>query len=507
MTTPSTPKAWQVLNETLDQKRLIAKGMGGAEKIEKRSKQGQLNARQCIDALCDENSFQEIGTLVGSISYHGEKLSPCDALVGGAATINHQPVVICCEDFTVQGGSIGHGTNAKRVRLATLALEQNLPFIMLLDGAGARMSNALTRHPYGPNDLQIISQLIGKVPTISCIIGSSAGHGAVGAALMDLVIMLEDACLFTAGPPLVQAALGEKISKEALGGSHIHSQYSGIASRVASNIEDVKQTISHYLSIIGQPLIDASHGYIIQAGQQNKIYNILPADLLQPYDIKHLIDVIIDKPQGDLQDNPQESLLDNNSFLELNPNYAKAMVTGIARINGQSIAIIANQASHLAGSIDKDGAIKAADFIQTLDSFNLPFLFLADTPGVMSGSHAEKQGTLKAAAKLYSAQQNMQSPKIHITLRKAFGFASCVMAMNPFDHQLATFALPGVSLGGIPAKGGAQAAKMDKEEAELIQQAQSSGAWAAADALAYDEVIKPCEMRDKIIATLSLIQP
>ncbi len=492
MSDSDIPKAWQILNQTLDEKRQFAQNMGGQEKLTKRASQGLPNAREIVDQITDADSFQEIGQLVGSLSYHGEKLSPADALVGGLALINSSKVIIAVEDFTVQGGSIGHGTNAKRVRLATMALEQNLPFIMILDGAGARMSNAMTRHPYGPNDLQIISQLIGKVPTIALVVGSSAGHGAVGAVMMDLVIMLDNSSLFTAGPPLVQAAIGEVISKEDLGGAKLHSQTSGVANLIATDLSQAQGQINEYLSYLShlttppKSLNNENENKIEGMDNPNDLYQIIPANWQQPYDMKKVIKNLVD-----------------DDWLELQTEYGKSMLTGLARINGQTVAIIANQPNILAGSIDASAAVKATDFINKLSPFGIPFLFLADTPGVMSGSQAEKQGTLKAAAKMYQAVQTMPSKKLHVTLRKAFGFASCVMAMNPFDHQVISLGLPGLSLGGIPASGGTEAAGMDAEEARMIQEAQQSGAWTAGDALAYDEIVKPCELRVRLVSALS----
>lgn len=475
------PADWQILLDEYQHRCNEARAMGGEEKLQKRAAQGKANARELIDIFTDAGSFNEIGTLVGSQSYHGEKTAPADALVGGTAQINGQPVVIAVEDFTVQGGSIGHGTNAKRVRLATLALQQKLPFIMLLDGAGARMTNALDRHPYGPNDLQVIAQLKGVVPTVAVIVGSSAGHGAVGGLLMDFVIMLKDATLFSAGPPLVAAALGEIVSKEDLGGADIHTRLSGVAHNIAENAEDAAQQTREFLAFFQQPQTEAT-----PAAEQSRLYSLIPTNLQTPYNIKPVI----------------QTLADNGYFMETQPDYGKAIVTGLLRLQGRSIGVVANQPTVLAGSIDYQAAQKAADFIETVDALGLPVLFLADTPGIMSGSAAEKAGTLRAAARMYRAQAQMRSPKLHVTLRKAFGFGSCVMAMNPFDKQATTLALPGISLGGIPVAGGVQAANLDQAMAEKLAEAQNSGAWTAGDALAYDEIITPEQMRDRLISAL-----
>ncbi|NRB39272.1 MAG: carboxyl transferase [Pseudomonadales bacterium] len=476
MNKQNIPNDWQYLLDEYNNRLSNSRKMGGEEKLNKRAASGKRNARELIQLFTDQDSFSEVGTLVGSLSYHGEKTANADALIGGTASIDGLSIVICVEDFTVQGGSIGHGTNAKRVRLANIALKRNLPFVMLLDGAGARMSNAMTRHPYGPNDLQIISQLSGVVPTAAIVIGSSAGHGAVGGLLMDFIIMLKDSAMFAAGPPLVAAATGELVSKEELGGADMHTRISGVAHNIANTEEDAADMLRDYLTLICQ--------------QQNEtkmcnganLLRLIPANAMTPYNVRPVIDAIVDE----------------GTFLEIQADYAKAIVTGIARIAGKTVAIIANQPAVLAGSIDVLAANKAADFINTYNVHGLAFLFLADTPGIMSGSAAEKTGTLRAAAKMYKAQSDIRGIKIHVTLRKAFGFGSCVMGMNPFDNQTATYALPGISLGGMPVSGGAEAANLDQETARKLQEAEQSGAWVAGDALAYDEIIDPRDLRSKL---------
>lgn len=480
MNNNTIPDDWQQLLHEFDRRKSAAKTMGGPEKLEKRATKGLSNARQLIDLLVDNGSFQELGTLVGGISYHGEKIANADALVGGLASVNGQNIVLWMEDFTVQGGSIGHGTNAKRVRLASIALQRKLPFIMLLDGAGARMTNGMTRHPYGPNDLQIISKLSGQVPTAAVVIGSSAGHGAVGALLMDLVIMLKKSSIFTAGPPLVAAAMGELVSKEELGGAEMHTRISGVAHNLAENELCAVNMLKDYLGLLVQPSSD-----VVQSNDQN-ILQLIPANAMTPYNILPVI----------------KSLVDCDTFFEIQPDFGRTIVTGLARLDGKTVAIIANQPNVLAGSIDVEGASKAADFINCYNKHNIPFLFLADTPGVMSGTAAEKAGTLRAAAQMYKAQASISGVKLHVTLRKAFGFGSCVMAMNPFDNQAASFALPGISLGGIPVAGGAAAANIDEETAIKLKEAEQSGAWTAGDAMAYDEIVDPRELRKYLIKAM-----
>ncbi len=168
------------------------------------------------------------------------------------------------------------------------------------------------------------------------------------------------------------------------------------------------------------------------------------------------------------------------------------------------MGIVANQPTFMAGSITHEAAEKAAHFISICNAFHLPVIFLADNPGVMSGSGAEQAGTLRAAARMYAAQSALQSPKLHVTVRKAFGFGSSLMGMNPFDQQSLSVAFPGITLGGIPALSGGNAAKVDADTAELLKRAEQSGAWATGDTMAYDEIIDPRELRNVMIRGLQL---
>nr|WP_255399433.1 carboxyl transferase domain-containing protein [Oceanicoccus sp. KOV_DT_Chl] len=283
---------------------------------------------------------------------------------------------------------------------------------------------------------------MGKVPTIALVFGSSAGHGALSGVMMDFVVMLEQATLFSAGPPLVAAAMGEQVSKEELGSAAMHASISGVAHNVVKDEQTACQLIQEYLGYLPQNN-QQSPPVLPHTTDQNPralmtILSIIPRNTQQPYDIHKVID----------------ELVDAKAFLEFQPGFGKSMVTGLARLGGHAIAIVANQPMVYAGSITHEAADKATHFLTLAGNFQLPVLFLADNPGIMSGTKAERDGTLKSAAKMYQAQAKLSSPKLHVTLRKAFGFGSSLMAMNPFDKQTLTLALPGITLGGIPALGG-----------------------------------------------------
>lgn len=490
------PDQWQSLLKEYRERTENAQAMGSAEKLNALKQSGRRNAREMIDLIVDERSFMELGTHVGGNPRSNLIDSPADALVSGIAKINGRTVLIGAEDFTVLGGSIGHGTSAKRLRLVMLAHQEKVPLIMLLDGAGERATNALERYPYSPNDLQELAALSGIVPTVALIYGSSAGHSALTAMLMDYVVMLQGASLFSAGPPLVTAALGEKVSKEALGGSNVHAR-SGVVHNVAQDETHARELIKNFLGFLPQsawqrPSSAPQALYDIEPKVLEEILHIIPADSKTPYNIKQVIELIVDNQNS------------GSSFYEIQPLYGPSMVVGLARLGGDSIVIIANQPQILAGSITREAATKATYILKLADSFHLPVLFLADNPGVMPGSHAEHVGTLRAAAEMYYAQSNLRSPKLHVTLRKAFGFGSSLMAMNPFDRQTLSIALPGISLGGIPAISGSQAARLTGDSKKLLVDAEEQGAWIAGDTMAYDEIVDPRELRNYLIRGLQL---
>lgn len=492
MNDDSIPADWQVLLAEHQRRLDYGRSMGGEDKLAHREQQAKPHVRDMVRALLDPDSFLELGTLVGGLSYHGEPTAPADALVGGLGAINGQQVVVAAEDFTVMGGSIGHGTSAKKLRLASLALQERIPFVTLLEGSGERSTNALDRRAYAPGDLQVSAKLSGYVPSLAIVTGPSAGHGALTGMMTDFIIMTDDACLFTAGPPLVEAALGEKVTKQELGGARMHTAQSGVAHNRVADCSAAFDLARRYLSFMPS---SAWANSAILTGEQTEprslasIFSLLPADDKIAYNMRGIIDLLVDTAAD---------------CLEFQPDYGRSLLTVLARLGGFAVGIVANQPNFMAGSITADAAEKAAHFISLCNAFHLPVVFLADNPGVMSGSAAEQAGTLRAAARMYAAQSALRSPKLHVTLRKAFGFGSSLMAMNPCDAQSLSLAFPGISLGGIPALGGAAAAKVDADTATLLKRAEQSGAWATGDTMAYDEIIDPRELRNALIRGLQL---
>lgn len=477
---PSGRDQWQAYLDELDTRMAHARSMGGEDKLSKQHNKGHLDVRQRIQALCDEGSFQEYGALVGGANPIDGSSLPCDALVGGIASICGIPVVILAEDFTVKGGSIGHANNGKRLRLLELARLQQRAVVLMLDGAGERASNALERYPYGPNDLQQLADLHQELPVVAMVMGMSAGHGALTAMFADWVVMTEKSAMFTAGPALVKASQGIDVTPTELGGIDIHTQ-SGVVHNRARDDQQAITMVRDYMRLQQDAPVTDAPDQTTENDILDEILDILPADLSRSYDVRKLI----------------QCCCDDSSWLELQPEFGRSMVTGLCRFGGKTSLVVANQPAVMAGAITREASEKAEHWLSIAQRRNWPVVFLADNPGVMSGPSAEQSGILKAAGRMYQAQRKLSQTKIHVTLRKAFGFGSSVMAMNGFDHQTLTLAFPNITLGGLPAQSGANASGASDDDRDRLMASQS-GAWTPADNGSYDRVIDPRNLRQEI---------
>lgn len=478
---------WQKLLEQLDQRQSLAEAMGGEEKVARQHERGRLTARERISRLFDADSFNEIGALAGGNHPGGMPPLAGDGVVGGTGRVNGRTAVALAEDFTVKGGSIGHANAAKRARLVRLAQEQLLPLVIILDGAGERASNGEERYPSAPNDLQLLADLQGRVPVVALVLGASAGHGALTGMFADFIVMLEGACLFTAGPPLVQAALGVQSTPEELGSAHMHATQSGVVHNRSASEQEAFELARRYLSMMPQRAGDPCpvFGSGEPPGPPDHLLDLIPPSGAETYDMRRVI----------------TALADRDTLLELQPDYGESLICALARFAGRPCMIVANQPAKLAGAITHDAAEKAAHFITVATAFGLPLVSLIDNPGVMPGPQSEQAGILKSAGRMFAAQRRYRGRKIVVTLRKAFGFGSSVMGMNPWDRQAISLALPSTNLGGVPAIGGAQAARANDEAAAHMGEVQSA-AWVPADAMAFDKLISPADLRHEIIAAL-----
>jgi acetyl-CoA carboxylase carboxyltransferase component len=477
---------WQGILDELARRRSAAHAMGGTQRLERHRAGGKLDARQRIDALFDPGTFVEIGAFASGPP-DGE--APADGLIAGFGEIDGRLALAAAEDFTVLGGSIGDAGADKRYRLTEIAAQERLPLLFMLEGAGHRLTNAHAGR--SPNDLQGLAALSGKVPMVCLVLGASAGHGALTAPLSDFVVMTEAAALFAAGPPLVKAAIGEVVTKEQLGGPQVHVATSGVAHNLASDDSAAIAMARRYLSYFPPNAWSAParlEGLDTGPRRLDGILDLIDPDPRRPFSMTQVL----------------ELLADADGLFPVQPQFGESLITALARIGGHSVAIVANDPSVRAGAIDSSAADKAAHFMEVANAFHLPVVFLTDNPGVMAGTAAERSGVLRHAARMFVAQHRLSVPKLHVTLRKAFGFGSSIMAMNPFDNQTISLAFPAITLGAMPAASGADIAKLDAAARAKAEADQAGGAYHIAGKLGYDDVIDPRDLRNALIAGLKL---
>ena len=480
------PGKWDAILAELARKRDFSSQANGNERLDRQRSAGKLTARERAEALFDGGRFHEIGALAANLSETAGQPAPADGLVAAFGTIAGQPALAMVEDYSVLAGSIGDAGASKRYRMTQLAAQERMPLVVMLEGAGHRLTN--THATPSPNDLQGLADLRDKVPIVTLVFGPSAGHGALAAPLADFTVMTPAASLFAAGPPVVKAAIGESVSKEELGGPDVHVRISGLIHRLEADDGSAITMARQYLGFFGQAEDgERATGSRID-NNPDAILDLVDPNPAVPFDMTELLELVVDE----------------GSLLDLQPAWGRALVVALARMGGRSVMVVANNPAVNAGSIDANSAIKATHFLGVAEAFALPVLFLADTPGVMPGKNAERAGTLRYAAQMFAAQRRLTVPKVHVTLRKAFGFGSSLMAMNPFDRQTRTLAFPAVSLGAMPAAAGARSAGLSEEEQAAALAAQTGAAWALSDKLAFDDIIDPRELRSAILQSLAM---
>jgi acetyl-CoA carboxylase carboxyltransferase component len=477
MTNSEGSESWDEVLGYLDERRAGSRAMGGEERLAKHRSPGKLDARARIDHLLDPCTFREIGTLAG-----GDE-APSEAIVMGAGRIDGRPVMVAAEDFTVKAGTISGTSNAKRYRIAEIAAADRVPLVMMLDGAGFRADG----RPPGrtPTDLLAQTKCSGVVPLVTAVLGSSAGHGALVAPISDFSVMSAHAAVFTAGPPVVLESMGEQVSKEELGGPDVAVK-SGLIHNSAPDDRAALDLVRTYLSYF--PTSAWSYpahvdGTDIRPRAVPELLDVLPRNGRRAYDMHAAIDAIVD----------------DGSVFEVQPDFGRTVITALCRLGGHPVAVIANQPSVYAGSIDVDGADKAAHFITVADSFHLPLVFLADNPGVMPGTKSEKAGILRSGARMYAAQTMATTPKLEVTFRKAYGFGSMVMGMIPFDGQSGVYAFPGATMGAMGAAAMSRARGSDEDEAAMLRRMEVDASFRSAQGFGFDELIDPRETRNVLL--------
>src|SRR4051812_42906422 len=404
---------------------------GGPERHRvKAAEQGKLPVRERVERLLDEGSFVEEALLA---NWQEEGLG-ADGVVTGSGTIAGRPVSVMANDPTVKAGSWGPKTVEKIIRIQERALQLRIPMIYLVDSAGARITEQVQMFPGRRGAGRIFYtqvRLSGVVPQICVLFGPSAAGGAYIPAFCDVVIMRDgNASMYLGSPRMAEMVIGEKVSLEEMGGARMHTSQSGCGTLLVKTDEEGIDLAKRYMSYFPTNWTEEPPAAPpAQPASTTPIRDLIPADENKPFDIKALID----------------SLVDAESFLEIHPRWAKELVVGYARLEGKAVGIVANQPKQKGGVLFVDSADKAARFIWTCNAFNIPLLFLADVPGFMIGTAVEKQGIIRHGAKMIAAVSEATVPKLSVVVRKAYGAGLYAMAGPAFEPD-GCLALPTASI-------------------------------------------------------------
>jgi len=414
------------LQEALDR----ARAGGPARHHDKAKEQGKLPVRERIDRLVDPGSFIEEALLA---NWENEGFG-ADGVVTGMAEIGGRPVAVMANDPTVKAGSWGPKTVEKIIRIQEQALMHLVPMIYLVDSAGARITEQVQMFPGRRGAGRIFHtevKLSGLVPQVCVLFGPSAAGGAYIPAFCDVVIMRDgNASMYLGSPRMAEMVIGEKVTLEEMGGARMHTGQSGVGHFLVKSDEEGIDLAKRYLSYFPTNWREEPPAAVAaDPVSDTTIRELVPEDENKPFDVVKLI----------------ETLVDADSFLEVQKRWAKELVTGYARIDGRVVGIVANQPKQRGGVLFVDSSDKAARFIWTCNAFNIPLLFLADVPGFMIGTAVEKQGIIRAGAKMISAVSEATVPKLSVIIRKAYGAGLYAMAGPAFDPD-ACIALPGARI-------------------------------------------------------------
>jgi acetyl-CoA carboxylase carboxyltransferase component len=493
------------LVEDLHQRRERAKLGGGEEKIALQHERGKLTARERIDLLVDPGTFVEIGIHGGphfaQRAMEGRE-APADGVITGWGDVEGRPCCIAAYDFTVMAGSMGMTGELKASRLREMALGKRMPFIWLLDSAGARIQEAAGSLFAGSGHLfREEVTMSGVVPLVAAMMGPCAAGTAYIPGLADFVPMVVgQGAMALAGPHLTRAVTGEDISMEDLGGARVHCRISGVGDMEVKDDRECIEVVKRYLSHF--PASSEDRPPLRETGDpedrmSERLLDIVPESARHPYD---MYDVI-------------REIVDDGEILDVKPKFARTIITCLARFGGQPVGIVANQPKHLGGILENDSADKAARFINLCDAFNVPLVFLQDVPGFMVGSKVEHAGIIRHGAKMLYAVSRASVPKITVVVRKAYGAGYYVMCGKAYEPDLIV-AWPTAEISVMGPEGAvniigrsAIEASDDPERTRqemLAQVKESIDPYLAARNDMIDDVIDPRETRPTIIRGLRM---
>jgi acetyl-CoA carboxylase carboxyltransferase component len=424
---------------------------GGAPKYhEKNAEQGKLFARRRIALLLDEGSFVEDAAFANAL----DPELPADGVITGSGTVDGRPVCVMANDSTVKAGSWGRRTVEKILRIQETAGRLRCPLFYLVDSAGARITDQIEMFPGRRGAGRIFYNqvaLSGTVPQVCLLFGPSAAGGAYIPAFCDVVAMVDkNASMYLGSPRMAEMVIGEKVTLEELGGARMHCSESGCGDVLVKTEEEAIAFGKRYLAMMPQSS-DHAPGLVPARPprpHQKPLDSVIPADENKPFDMFQVIDAVID----------------DGSFVEIKKLFAKEIITGFARVEGRAVGVVANQPKHKGGVLFVDSADKAARFIWLCDAFNVPLLYLADVPGFMIGTVVEKQGIIRAGAKMIAAVSEATVPKISVVVRKAYGaglYAMCGPAFEPDE----CIALPTASIAVMGPSAAVNAVYFNKIQA------------------------------------------
>jgi acetyl-CoA carboxylase carboxyltransferase component len=485
-----------------DRKAALEKG-GGDAALAKQRAAGKMTARERIEELLDKDSFQEYDLFVKheihDFGMAGKELAG-DGVVTGTGTVGGSPVCVYAQDFSVQGGSLGLMHARKITKIMDHAIKMKVPCIGINDSGGARIQEGVGALAGYGEIFYRNTMASGVIPQISVILGPCAGGAVYSPALTDFVFVVDNVSkMFITGPNVIETVLGEKISQEDLGGARVHAEITGNAHFFASDEKECFDMIKRLLALIPKNNMErAAAEKPAEPRFVKKIEEIIPSDPKQPYDVRDII----------------RSISDNSDFFEVHELFAKNIVVGFGRMNGETVGFVANQPLFLAGVLDCDSSDKAARFIRYCDAFNIPIITLEDMPGYLPGVDQEHAGVIRHGAKMLYAYSEATVPKITVILRKAYGGGYIAMNSRHLGADF-VFALPSAEIAVMGPEGAANIIfKKDIAEAENQDEMRKlkvqeyidkfANPYVAAGKGFIDAVIEPSETRKALIHALSL---
>jgi acetyl-CoA carboxylase carboxyltransferase component len=508
MSTESKTSILRPLVEDLAERRARIKLGGGEEKIAKQHEREKLTARERIALLIDEGTFVELG-IHGRPHFSQRAMdgvdAPADGVITGYGKLDGRLAAVCAYDFTVMAGSMGMTGELKVTRLRELALTKRIPFIWLLDSAGARIQEAVGSLFAGSGHLfreEVV--MSGVIPQVAALMGPCAAGTAYIPGLADFVPMVKGrGSMALAGPHLVRAAIGEDVTQEELGGSRVHCRKSGVGDMEVASDEECIERIRQYLSYMPQ---NCEQPPPIRVGgersdpidrREEDLLDVLPESNRKPYDMYEVI----------------RRIVDDGEYFDIKAQWAKTIITCFARFGGRPAGIVANQPRQLGGILDNDSADKAARFVNLCNAFAIPLVFLQDVPGFMVGTKVEAEGIIRHGAKMLYAVANATVPKITVITRKAYGAGYYVMNGRAYEPDLIV-AWPSAEISVMGAEGAVEivmrkqveeADDPEAKKAELIEAYRKIiDVYVAAGNDMIDDVIDPRDTRETICRGLEM---